>query len=69
MSDTRPSDQKQKRETLLNTVDKIAPVLRASGATSEELGTLSPKRSLRCVQRVSSSSSFARKWAAPKPTL
>jgi indole-3-acetate monooxygenase len=43
MSDTRPSDQKQKRETLLNTVDKIAPVLRASGATSEELGTLSPE--------------------------
>ena len=41
MSDAGPSDRKQKGETLLNDVDKIAPVLLASGAKSEELGTRS----------------------------
>ncbi len=41
MGDTFPSDRKEKREALLNDVDKIAPVLQACGASSEELGTLS----------------------------
>src|SRR5262249_14603725 len=42
MSDAGPSDRKQKGETLLNDVDKIAPVLLASGAKREELSTRSP---------------------------
>ena len=42
MSAAVPSDRNQKGETLLNEVDKIAPVLLASGAKSEELGTRSP---------------------------
>ena len=42
MSDAVPNDRKQKGEALVNDVDKIAPVLLASGAKSEELGTLSP---------------------------
>jgi hypothetical protein len=43
MADAFPSDRKQKREALLDDVDKIAPVAQASGAKSEELGTLSPE--------------------------
>ena len=42
MIDAFPSDRKLKRKALLDAVDKIAPVLRASGAKSEELGTLAP---------------------------
>jgi hypothetical protein len=42
MSEAVPSDGKQKAEAQLNDVDKIAPVLLASGGKSEELGTLSP---------------------------
>jgi hypothetical protein len=41
MGDAFPSDRKQGREALLDDVDKIAPVVQASGAKSEELGTLS----------------------------
>jgi hypothetical protein len=41
MGDALPSDRKQEREALLDDVDKIAPVVQASGAKSEELGTLS----------------------------
>src|SRR5215469_3526167 len=42
MSEALPKDRMQKRKTLLDAVDKIAPVLRASGPKSEELGTLAP---------------------------
>jgi hypothetical protein len=42
MGDACASGRKQKREALLDDVDKIAPVPQASGAKSEELGTLSP---------------------------
>jgi indole-3-acetate monooxygenase len=41
MGDAFPDDRKQNREALLDDVDKIAPVLQACGANSEELGTLS----------------------------
>jgi hypothetical protein len=41
MGDAFPSDRKQRREALLDDVDKIAPVLQACGAKSEEPGTLS----------------------------
>jgi hypothetical protein len=41
MGDAFPGDRKQEREALLDDVDKIAPVVQASGAKSEELGTLS----------------------------
>jgi indole-3-acetate monooxygenase len=37
------TDRKLKREALLGAVEEIAPILRASGAKSEELGTLSPE--------------------------
>ncbi len=43
MSEAFPKDRKQKRQALLDAVDKIAPVLRASGPKSEELGTLAPE--------------------------
>jgi hypothetical protein len=43
MGDAFPSDRKQEREALLDDVDKIAPVVQAPGAKSEELGTLSPE--------------------------
>jgi hypothetical protein len=43
MGDAFPSARKQKREALLDDVDKIAPVRQACGANSEELGTLSPE--------------------------
>jgi indole-3-acetate monooxygenase len=42
MKNAFPSDRKLKRAALLEAVDKIAPILRASGPNSEELGTLSP---------------------------
>lgn len=42
MSDAVPSDRKQKGGALLDNLDKIAPVLLASGAKSEEFGTLPP---------------------------
>jgi indole-3-acetate monooxygenase len=42
MAEVFPKDRKQKRQALLDAVDKIAPVLRASGPRSEELGTLAP---------------------------
>jgi alkylation response protein AidB-like acyl-CoA dehydrogenase len=38
-----PSDQGACRAMLLGAIDAIAPVLRASGARSEELGTLAPE--------------------------
>jgi indole-3-acetate monooxygenase len=38
-----PHDRLQKREMLLAAVDRIAETLRASGAKSEELGTLAPE--------------------------
>jgi len=43
MSKAFPQDRLQKRKTLLAAVDGIAETLRASGATSEELGTLAPE--------------------------
>src|ERR1700757_4287023 len=43
MSDAFPKDRIAKRKALLDAVDKIAPVLRASGPKSEELGTLAPE--------------------------
>jgi hypothetical protein len=43
MSDAFATGRKQKREALLDDVAKIAPVPQASGAKSEELGTLSPE--------------------------
>ena len=42
MTDAFPSDRKLKRKVLLDAVNEIASVLRASGAKSEELGTLAP---------------------------
>ena len=38
-----PKDPQAKRKILLEAIDKIAPVLRASGPKSEELGTLVPE--------------------------
>ena len=38
-----PKDPQAKRKILLEAIDKIAPVLRASGPKSEELGTLAPE--------------------------
>jgi alkylation response protein AidB-like acyl-CoA dehydrogenase len=43
MSNVLPNDRALKRKALLEAVDKIAPVLRAAGAKSEELGTLAPE--------------------------
>jgi hypothetical protein len=54
MGDAFPSDRKQRREALLDDVDKIAPVLQACGAKSEEPGTLSHEAviALRTMGRV-----------------
>jgi len=41
MTNAFPSDRKLKREALLDAVDKIAPILRDSGAKSDTIGTLS----------------------------
>src|SRR5215469_9580820 len=42
MSNALPKDRMLKRKALLDAVEKIAPVLQASSAKSEELGTLAP---------------------------
>src|SRR5918993_5753909 len=41
--DEFPKDVAAKRKLLLDRVEAIAPVLRASGAKSEEAGTLAPE--------------------------
>ena len=43
MDKTFPADQLARRKFLLDGVERIAPTLRASGAKSEELGTLAPE--------------------------
>jgi indole-3-acetate monooxygenase len=43
MSNAFPKERALKRKALLDAVDKIAPVLRASSAKSEEQGTLAPE--------------------------
>ena len=64
-----PKDRLEKRQMLLDTVERIADTLRASGAKSEELGTLAPE----AVNALREAGLFrlklARKWEAPRPIL
>jgi hypothetical protein len=64
MSDAVPGVGKQETEALLNDVDKIAPVLRASGASSEELSTLSPDAvtALRTLGTVNLRHCYGERW-------